>query len=63
MDSGAFSISGPKGNNQDSFLEPVVKAGFTLAAVADGLGGHADGQLASETAIRALLAFVEYQAM
>lgn len=59
MHSAYFSIPGPKGANQDSLLPPLEVEGQTLAAVADGVGGHADGKFASETAIAAAREFFE----
>ncbi len=40
-------------------LPPISVDGIVLAAVADGVGGHADGQFASETAIKAVLTSFE----
>ena len=40
-----------RGNNEDSFL---VDATHVLFAVADGMGGHRGGEVASRTAIEAL---------
>jgi PPM family protein phosphatase len=59
MDSAYVSITGPKGSNQDSLLAPATMNGITIAGVADGVGGHADGKFASETAIDAIAKFVE----
>jgi serine/threonine protein phosphatase PrpC len=59
MDSAQFSLTGPKGRNQDSLLPPLLVNGAVIAAVADGVGGHADGQFASETAIKAIVSFFE----
>lgn len=51
-----------KDTNQDSVLLKVVKAtdgGICLAAVCDGMGGLAKGELASATVIRAFNAWFE----
>jgi protein phosphatase len=54
--SGSFSHTGlVRGNNEDSFL---VDNDHMLFAVADGVGGHRGGEVASRTAIEALRAAV-----
>ncbi|MBS1098432.1 serine/threonine-protein phosphatase [Gluconobacter sphaericus] len=53
MKSVAFSIDGPKGNNQDRYLEPVESFRGWVAAVADGVGGRPGGEIAATEAITA----------
>lgn len=53
MKSVAFSIDGPKGNNQDRYLEPVESFSGWVAAVADGVGGRPGGEIAATEAITA----------
>ncbi|HID43864.1 MAG TPA: hypothetical protein EYP30_08885 [Archaeoglobaceae archaeon] len=49
----AVSEKGMRENNEDSYL--AVKIGnYHLFAVADGLGGHAAGEMASKIAVTAL---------
>lgn len=54
MKAAAFSIPGPKGSNDDRYLEPVEFDGRFIAAVADGVGGKAGGGRAAEIAIQVL---------
>lgn len=54
IDSACFSKPGPRGRNEDAVLEPVVSGAFLVAAVADGMGGHVGGAVASRTVIDAL---------
>ena len=52
--SGSFSHTGlVRGNNEDAYL---VDVDHMLFAVADGVGGHRGGEVASRTAIEALKA-------
>ncbi|WP_334183212.1 PP2C family protein-serine/threonine phosphatase [Novosphingobium sp.] len=53
MNSYAFSIDGPKRNNQDRYLEPVECFNGWVAAVADGVGGKPGGEVAAAAAIEA----------
>lgn len=45
-------------NNEDSFLMTDIVPGLTLLLVADGVGGHASGEVASQTAVAAFEALV-----
>jgi PPM family protein phosphatase len=54
MHNAHVSLEGPKGANQDSVLPPMSVGGRVFAAVADGVGGQADGKFASETAVLAV---------
>lgn len=49
--SAAISEVGQRPKNEDRYLEA---SDLSLWAVADGMGGHADGEIASETALEAL---------
>lgn len=54
VDSRLISLPGPRGENQDSWLEPVTVKKSSWMAVADGVGGHRGGAVASATCIEAL---------
>ncbi len=54
--SAALSKVGQRPKNEDRYLEAPDLA---LWAVADGMGGHADGEIASETALEALKGAVQ----
>lgn len=54
MKSVAFSIDGPKRNNQDRYLEPVESFDGWVAAIADGVGGRPGGEIAATEAIAAV---------
>ncbi|WP_176123302.1 PP2C family protein-serine/threonine phosphatase [Paraburkholderia youngii] len=48
----SFSIKGQHAVNQDSVLSPRSCDRYTLFAIADGVGGHARGELASSVAVK-----------
>ncbi|WP_088182221.1 PP2C family protein-serine/threonine phosphatase [Sphingobium sp. Z007] len=54
MKFGAFTIDGPKRNNQDRYLEPVESTDGWVAAIADGVGGKPGGAVAAAEAIAAV---------
>ncbi len=47
----SFSESGPRARNEDSILAETFDDNRTIIAVADGLGGHFDGAMASSIAV------------
>jgi protein phosphatase len=47
----SFSCAGRKGKNQDSILIEPLNDGRFLIAIADGMGGHIGGDIASELAL------------
>ncbi|MEL6467878.1 MAG: PP2C family serine/threonine-protein phosphatase [Pseudomonadota bacterium] len=49
--SAKFTLSGPKGRNDDDFLEPISKGGTIWVAVADGVGSSKNGGLAAHTCV------------
>lgn len=51
MNAAFFSLAGPKGDNQDAVLAPLLCGEAIFFAVADGVGGSELGSLASSTAI------------
>ena len=53
MNSSAFSIDGPKNNNQDRYLAPVATLDGWVAAIADGVGGKPGGEIAAAAAVAA----------
>jgi len=54
IDLGVLSEPGPRKANEDSVLATVTADGYSLIAVADGLGGHFGGGEASLLAIQGL---------
>ena len=59
ISSAYFSHRGKKSENEDAVL-PLVECGETWwAAIADGMGGHAGGQIASTTAIVVLQTMIK----
>lgn len=54
LDCASHSNIGGRSENEDTTLLKQTD-GFTLAAVADGLGGHGGGKIASQSAIESLL--------
>jgi protein phosphatase len=55
LDAFGLSDAGPRSSNEDAF---VCDADIGFFAVADGLGGHASGEVAARLAIEASTAFV-----
>ena len=53
----SLSLAGPKGENQDSFLEPFSVRGEWWCAIADGVGGSHGGGYASQLCMEALRMF------
>jgi protein phosphatase len=47
----SFTNLGPRASNQDRLLEPELKEGYCIAAIADGMGGSEGGATAAEVAI------------
>src|SRR5262245_48412244 len=56
--SSAVSESGRRAVNQDAVLLETLPHGLELAVVADGMGGHAGGEVASQHALKVLRAQV-----
>jgi len=53
------SIAGRRPYQEDTVLSQALSGARTLVAVADGMGGHAAGDVASALAIETLLAALE----
>ena len=49
-----FTLSGPKGGNDDDLLEPFSEGGTTWVAVADGVGSSKNGGLAARTCLNVI---------
>lgn len=54
LDTAQVSLTGDRSDNQDR-AEVLISDDSVLAVVADGMGGHARGDLAAETAIASLV--------
>ena len=52
------SIAGQRPYQEDAVLAEKLEDGRVLVAVADGMGGHAAGEVASALALEALVAGV-----
>lgn len=55
VDTAILSETGPRSENEDSTLAVSFGSSSTLIAVADGLGGHEGGKIASRCAVDTLL--------
>lgn len=53
LDFAFYSDVGGRSNNEDAYLAKKIKNGY-LFIVADGLGGHDDGEMASYSAVNAV---------
>ncbi|HBM76251.1 MAG TPA: Stp1/IreP family PP2C-type Ser/Thr phosphatase [Clostridiaceae bacterium] len=48
--------------NEDSFVHKPIKQGWDLLMVADGMGGHNAGEVASSIAVQSISEYIEKQA-
>lgn len=55
----AYTHAGRRRSNQDAVVVRQLSSGDELLAVADGMGGHAAGEVASATALETLVAELE----
>lgn len=53
LDFAFYSDVGGRTNNEDSYLSKKISSGY-LFIVADGLGGHDDGEMASNSAVNSI---------
>lgn len=61
IDVGGASIQGKRSENQDRYFARVSESGErAIGAIADGIGGLADGALAAAAAVRAVEEFCEW---
>jgi protein phosphatase len=59
IDYAYFSRKGQKDRNDDSVMPPICSGGNWWSAVADGMGGHPGGSIASATVIDAIKTSIE----
>lgn len=57
LDFAFYSDVGGRANNEDSYLSKKISNGY-LFIVADGLGGHDDGEMASYSAVNSIKEFL-----
>lgn len=55
MQAGLHTVPGRRSSNQDAVVGVVLADGRELVAVADGMGGHRAGEVASQRALEALV--------
>jgi protein phosphatase len=51
LDIASLTSAGPRRRNEDSFVASELRDGCAAIAIADGLGGHAGGDIASKHAV------------